>query len=49
MTTRIYLVKYTDGTTGFLDIPKSIENIVQSLDLNILPISISYGFKIPVV
>ncbi|MEM4090852.1 MAG: hypothetical protein QXQ46_08975 [Thermoplasmatales archaeon] len=36
MTTRIYLIKYADGTTGFLDIPKSVENIVQSLDLNIL-------------
>ncbi|KAA8921842.1 MAG: hypothetical protein F6Q11_07480 [Thermoplasma sp.] len=34
---RVYLVKYADGTTGFLDIPKKVENIINTLGLNILP------------
>ncbi|MEM3191566.1 MAG: hypothetical protein QW292_05625 [Candidatus Parvarchaeota archaeon] len=34
---RIYLVKYADGITGFLDISKRVEGMLQSLDLNILP------------
>jgi len=34
---RVYMVKYADGTTGFLDIPKKVENIIEALDLNILP------------
>lgn len=34
---RIYLVKYADKTSGFLDIAKRVEGIVQSLNLNILP------------
>ncbi len=34
---RIYLVKYSDGTSGFLDIPKRVEDIMECLDLNILP------------
>ncbi|MEM4056340.1 MAG: hypothetical protein QW578_04795 [Thermoplasmatales archaeon] len=33
----IYLVKYADRTNGLLDIPKRVENIVQLLNLNILP------------
>jgi len=31
------MVKYANGTTGFLDIPKKVENIIEALDLNILP------------
>lgn len=34
---RIYLVKYADGTKGFLDIPKRVEDVIQSLELDILP------------
>ena len=34
---RVYLVKYSDGTAGFLEIPKRVEDMIQSLDLNILP------------
>ena len=34
---RIYQVKYADGTTGFLDISKKVENIIEALDLDILP------------
>ena len=34
---RVYMVKYADGTTGFLDIPKKVENIINTLNLNILP------------
>ncbi|MEM0195759.1 MAG: hypothetical protein QXJ24_05540 [Thermoplasmatales archaeon] len=34
---RIYLVKYADGITRFLDISKRVEGMLQSLDLNILP------------
>jgi hypothetical protein len=30
-------VKYADGTTGFLDIPKKVENIMKTLGLDILP------------
>jgi transposase len=33
----VYMVKYTDGTTGSLGIPNEVENIIEALDLNILP------------
>ena len=34
---RIYQVKYADGTTGFLNILMEVENIIEALDLDILP------------
>ncbi len=34
---RVYKVKYADGTTGFLDVPRKVENIIEALDLDILP------------
>ena len=34
---RIYMVKYMDGGTGFLEIPKKVENLCGDLELDILP------------
>jgi len=34
---RVYMVKYADGTTESLDIPTKVESIIEALDLNILP------------
>ncbi len=34
---RIYMVKYMDGGTGFLEIPKKVENLCRDLELDILP------------
>ncbi len=34
---RIYMVKYMDGKSGFLEIPKKVEDVCKSLDLDILP------------
>ena len=34
---RVYKVRYADGATGFLGIPRKLENIIEALDLDILP------------
>ena len=34
---RIYMVKYMDGSTGFLEIPKRVEDLCKNLELDILP------------
>ncbi len=34
---RIYMVKYTDGKSGFLEIPKKVEDLCKSLKIDILP------------
>ena len=34
---RIYTVKYMDGSTGFLEIPKRVEDLCKNLELDILP------------
>ena len=34
---RIYMVRYMDGGTGFLEIPKKVEDLCRDLELDILP------------
>ena len=34
---RIYMVRYMDGSTGFLEIPKKVEDLCRNLELDILP------------
>jgi hypothetical protein len=34
---RIYMIKYMDGSTGLLEIPKKVENLCKDLNLDILP------------
>lgn len=34
---RIYMIRYMDGSTGFLEIPKKVEDLCKDLELDILP------------
>ena len=34
---RIYMVKYKDGNTGFLEIQKRVEDLCKNLEIDILP------------
>ena len=43
---RIYMVKYKDGSTGFLEIPKRVEDLCKNLELDISPKIIEMGLKI---
>jgi hypothetical protein len=34
---RVFLVKYSDGSTGLSEIPKKVEHLIQKLGVDILP------------
>ena len=34
---RVFMVKYSDGSTGLSEMPKKVEQLVQKLGIDILP------------
>ncbi|MEM4089840.1 MAG: hypothetical protein QXQ46_03680 [Thermoplasmatales archaeon] len=34
---RVFLIRYSDGSTGLSEVPKNVENLVQKIRADILP------------